>query len=95
MNSRARLPQAQRVLHVDETRVLPQLPVHAVGHPSLSVVGVHHFPKRESEEGRGVFNLAAKAKHHWGHRRKYVYAKEKIKNHIILHTSSYLGCEER
>lgn len=44
---RARLPQAQRVLHVDEARVLPQLPVHVVGHPSLSVVAVHHFPKGE------------------------------------------------
>lgn len=43
----ARLPQAQRVLHVDETRVLPQLPVCVVGHPSLPVVGVHHFPERE------------------------------------------------
>lgn len=46
------LPQVQCVFHVDETGVLPELPVHVVRDPSLSMIGIDHFPGRKTEEKR-------------------------------------------
>lgn len=48
------LPQVQCVFHVDETGVLPELPVHVVRDPSLPTIGINHFPvkKDQREEKR-------------------------------------------
>lgn len=51
------LPQVQCVFHVDETGVLPELPVHVVGDPSLSMISIDHFPGKKTKERRKEIEL--------------------------------------
>lgn len=59
------LPQVQCVFHVDETGVLPELPVHVVGDPSLPMIGIDHFPGKKTKEKRKEIELLT-----WPHKQK-------------------------
>lgn len=57
------LPQVHRRFHVDEAGVFAELPVHVIGDPPLSVIGIDHFPGRKdtikllSDNGGGTVML--------------------------------------
>ncbi len=44
------LPQVHCLFHVDEAGVFAELPVHVVGDPPFSVIGINHFPVRTERE---------------------------------------------
>lgn len=53
------LPQL-RVLHLAEAGIFAKLPICVVGHPSLSLVGIHYFSAMTTGRGKLIMKSIVK-----------------------------------